>query len=471
MARFLEPFELEILRLESGGVGVGEAPDGRPIHVRAAPPGSRLRVVPYERRKGVWKARRDLVVRPAPEAVAPRCAQFGPCGGCALQEVSADGQASLKHDLALREIARGLGGDLAARGVIVHPPRRAPAGFGYRNRVELTFGNRRWLTEAEQAAGLPMEGRFLGFHAPARFDRVVDAPRCELVSEAANQVITVLREGLLDDALPPVWDPKKQAGYWRHVMIREARGGALLVVIYTASGEEPRIDAVATRLLAAALPDGARVVGVQHVENDGVADVARGAVRQTWGFASLDERLGGVTFRLSPTSFFQTNTAGAEVLYDAVGEALGDAGGTLLDLYCGIGSIGAYLSTRPGARFDEVIGIEENPAAVEDAITNAARNGLTARYVASKVEDALAAWSGRPAVVVDPPRVGLHPKVTKALAAFDASALVYVACNPGSLGRDGAVLEAGGYRLAELWTVDLFPQTGHVEAVGRFVRG
>lgn len=471
MARFLEPFELEIERLEAGGVGVGEAPDGRPIHVRAAPPGARLRVVPYERRKGVWKGRRDLVVRSAPGAVAPRCAQFGPCGGCALQEVDADGQAQLKHDLALREIARGLGGELGIRGVLVHPPRRAPASFGYRNRVELSFGNRRWLTEAEQAAGMPMEGRFLGFHAPARFDRVVDAPRCELVSEAANGVIAVLRDGLLHDELPPIWDPKRQVGYWRHVMIREARGGALLVVIYTASGEDPRIDTVATRLLATALPDGARVVGVQHVENDGLADVARGAVRRSWGVATLDERLGGVTFRLSPTSFFQTNTAGAEVLYDAVGEALGDAGGTLLDLYCGIGSIGAYLSTRPGSRFDDVIGIEENPAAVEDAIANAARNGLSARYVAAKVEDALASWTGRPAVVVDPPRVGLHPKVAKALAAFDASALVYVACNPGALGRDAAVLEAGGYRLAELWTVDLFPQTGHVEAVGRFVRG
>jgi 23S rRNA (uracil1939-C5)-methyltransferase len=207
--------------------------------------------------------------------------------------------------------------------------------------------------------------------------------------------------------------------------------------------------------------------GVQWRVNAGVADVARGEVIEARGADAIEERLGDVTFRLSPTAFFQTSTAGAKVLYDAVGEALG-RGGTLLDLYCGTGAIGLYLASR----FDRVVGVEENAESVEDARANAVRNGIPATFRAARVEDALDEIRGGDGVriVVDPPRAGLHPKVAKKLADTAADALVYVACNPASLGRDALVLAEGGWRMRELWTVDLFPQTGHVEVVARFVR-
>ena len=184
----------------------------------------------------------------------------------------------------------------------------------------------------------------------------------------------------------------------------------------------------------------------------------------------MKEQLGETVFRLSPSSFFQTSTKGAVVLYDTVREAVGHQAEILYDLYCGVGSIGLYLSDY----VEQIIGIEEVEAAVADARENAKLNQVSnVSYRAAKVEDVLSDLQdirSNACLVVDPPRAGLHPKVAKTLSTAQTSRLIYVACKPGSLGRDAAILEAGGWRLRELWAVDLFPQTGHIEMVGRFER-
>jgi 23S rRNA (uracil1939-C5)-methyltransferase len=212
----------------------------------------------------------------------------------------------------------------------------------------------------------------------------------------------------------------------------------------------------------------AGVLGIHWYLNDGVADVARGSLEQNWGRSTLLMELDQRRFELAPLAFFQTNTKAAEVLYDVIGAALGTGHTRLLDLYCGTGSIGIYLAHHA----DEVVGIELVADAIDNARANAEANGVAATYQVGKVEDALHALTGGPGVaaIVDPPRVGLHPKVTKALAQADLEVLIYVACNAASLGRDRVVLEEGGWRLENCWAVDLFPQTGHLEVVGRFVR-
>jgi 23S rRNA (uracil1939-C5)-methyltransferase len=442
---------MDVTALGPRGVGLGTSPEGHPVEVRGAPPGARVAVAVVGRSKGVVQARRTAVVRPPPDAAVPRCAIFGTCGGCALQELGLDAQRAAKHALALAQVA-------PPADVVVHAPRGTADAYGYRNKVELSFGPHRWLTDDEHAAGLPATGAFLGFHAPGRFDRIVDAARCELVSEPMNAILGAIRAVALSPEAPPPYDPRAGTGFWRHLLLREA-GDQRLVVLYTASAE---LREWALRAL-----DAVDAAGVQWRVNAGVADVARGEVIEARGADAIEERLGDVTFRLSPTAFFQTSTAGAKVLYDAVGEALG-RGGTLLDLYCGTGAIGLYLASR----FDRVVGVEENAESVEDARANAVRNGIPATFRAARVEDALDEIRGGDGVriVVDPPRAGLHPKVAKKLADTAADALVYVACNPASLGRDALVLAEGGWRMRELWTVDLFPQTGHVEVVARFVR-
>lgn len=468
--RYIEPFEVEIESLGPKSLGRGVAPDGKPVFVRFAPMGSRLAVQVHSRKKGTWHARRTAMVRPSPDRVAPRCQQFLLCGGCGLQEMPLESQRAEKHKYALSSIEQP---NPIPSSCTVHPPRGADSAYGYRNKVELSFGVRRYLSEADMKAGLEIGGRFLGFHAPGRFDRVVDAPRCELISEEANTVLETIRTMALRPDGQSLNDVREQSGFWRHLLLRQGFAtGEILIALYTRTATEPtqveEVAALAETLMKLPLGN-ARVVGVVWAENDGVADVARGERRQVWGRDHLFERLGNVTYRISPESFFQTSTQAAEVLYDTIGEAVGH-GQTLVDLYCGAGSIGLYLANQ----FQRIVGIEEVAPAVADAEENAARNGVSnATYTASKVEDALKSLEGigsPRSLVVDPPRAGLHPKVAKALAAADAEVLVYVACHPASLGRDRAFLEEGGWTLTDLWTVDLFPQTGHIEAVARFTK-
>jgi 23S rRNA (uracil1939-C5)-methyltransferase len=416
----------------------------------------------FKRRKQAIHARRLAMIRPAADGVTPRCRLFGLCGGCSLQELSLEGQRRAKHAMVLRDVAPG-------DDVRVHTPRGAGEGYGYRNKVELSFGVSRYLSEADHAEGLPIDGRFLGFHAPGRFDRVVDAERCELLPEGANKALSVVRAHALTDDAPPPYDVRSHEGYWRHLVLRHAvADDSLLIVLVTAPGDHTVTRALADALMAADLGT-TKLVGIAHAVRDAVSDVARGEIVQTWGTPELSERLGDIAFRISPWAFFQTSTRGAEVLYDTVGEAVGE-GGTLLDLYAGTGTIGLYLAHR----HDGVLGVELVPEAVADAVANAERHGIAnARYLAAKVEDVLDEVEGAPSprrVVVDPPRPGLHPSVARTLARLDADVLVYVACKPSSLGRDKEILAEGGWRMTDLWTVDLFPQTGHVEAVARFVK-
>jgi 23S rRNA (uracil1939-C5)-methyltransferase len=379
-----------------------------------------------------------------------------------LQEIGLAAQRRAKVAWALAEIEEHLG----VAPALVHPVRGTDHAYGYRNKVELSFGVRRYLSEADHAAGLPVTGRYLGFHAAGRFDRVVDTERCELVSEPMQRVLFQVRKLVLTETAAAPWDVRAHTGGWRHVILREGRAtGEILIAVVTSS--EVRADEVAAVAagLRAAEPN---VVGVVWAVTDGVADVARGEVREVWGRPWLEERLGDVSFRLSPWSFFQTNTEAARVLYDVVGETLGTEPRPLLDLYCGIGSISLYLR----ARATRVLGIEEVPEAVADARENAARAGVDATFLAAKVEDALdhlAGWEGAQ-VVVDPPRAGLHPKVARRLASWPGEELVYVACHPASLGRDARILAEGGFDLVEVTPVDLFPQTGHLEVVGRLRR-
>ncbi len=461
MRRQIPQFEIDIDRLGQKGVGIGTNDEGRVVHVRGGPPGSRVIAQVFDRKKGTWFARRVGMVRPPSPAATPKCVVFGACGGCQLQEMPLESQRAAKVAWAANAVAAGRPTPTP------HPVRGAPSDYGYRNRLELTFGNRRWLVDADMAAGLPMLGNFLGFHAPTRFDRIVDVERCEIASERVNLLLAAVRRVALDPDAPPAWDTRAHKGFWRFLGLREGTAtNELMVILYTSSdGPDEAVEAVANELLAVDLGE-AKLVGVVWKVDDGHADVARGEVRRVWGRPWFYECLGDTTFRLSPESFFQTSTKGAEVLVETIGEALG-RGGTLVDLYCGTGTIGLSLASR----YSRVVGVEEVEAAVVDARANAADNSVNATFIVSRVEDVLASITeveGPRRLCVDPPRAGLHPRVAKALAEAHAERLVYVACNPESLGRDRVVLEAGGWRMTDLWVVDLFPQTGHVEVVARF---
>lgn len=448
-----EPRAIHLDRLEAEGLGGVDAA-GRRLTVRWGAVGAELLVQPGRKGEG----RRISELAPAPDAVRPACPIFGTCGGCQLQQMPLARQREGKAELVSRLV-----------GLPSRPAVGAPAAYGYRNKLELSFGRRRFVPDEARAAaeGEPPEEDLLGFHPPGWFGKIVPVDACALASPAMNAALDVIvraRPG-------PAWDSRSRAGRWRHVILREGADGVLVTLVTTSETPEGEVAA-----LAAALAAEAPVAGVLWVVNDGVAEVATGALRAVLhGSPILRLRLGGVELSLPHDAFFQVNLQGAELLLQTVGDALfgpGGAGegGTLLDLYCGVGALGLGLAPRlPGGR---VIGVELHAPGIEIARENARRAGVDGEWHAGAVEDVLPAlaWREPTWVVVDPPRAGLHPRAARFLAGLRAEALVYVACNPASLGRDRAVLEEGGWRLEDLHTVDLFPQTRHVEAVGRFVR-
>lgn len=458
------PLELRITSLEPGNLGVG-VHAGKKTVVRGVPPGALVKVWPIRKKRGVLHARRDCILEPAPGAAVPRCGAFSICGGCSLQEIGIEAQRQAKQDMVLRSV-----GEVPR----VHPVRSGGEPWGYRNKIELAYGNRRFLVPDEHRAGLPNEGSFLGFHTADRFDRIVEFDRCEISGPALNACLGPARAQLRSSSLA-CWDVRACTGFWRHLILRENLDGDCIAAVFTAVPADWEIARQEVKALAEALHAARSLV---WFVNERTCDAAVGEVREVFGADPwLEETLSlgeapfpSLRFKLSPRSFFQANTRAAEVLYRVVAEAAG-RGRALLDLYCGTGTIGLALAPA----FESVLGIDENPDCIEDAQRNSQTNNIfNTRHLCGRAESLIRDLGievdSESTAIVDPPRAGLHPDVCRWLAALPATRLVYVACHAPSLGRDRVILEQGGWRLAELWTVDLFPQTGHIETVGLFLR-
>lgn len=437
------PVSVRLERLGTKGpLGLDES--GKEWRVRAAPVGALVRAQPG--RKQI--ARRLEILEPAPGQVEPRCPVFGRCGGCQLQEMPLSDQRIHKQRM-VEELV----------GIPSVPIRGADAAYGYRNKVELSFGPRAYLAEHEKDSGQG-EGSFLGFHPPGWFSKIVPLEGCPLASEDMNRVIAEV----VSQALGPAWDNRCHEGHWRHLVIRE---GEQLCVSLVTSSAVARSDVAKVAEAIAAQP---RVGGVLWIVTDRLNDVAQGDLREVFhGVPWVQQTLGGVSMQLPHDAFFQVNSQGAQILLQTIREALGPPqGATLLDLYCGVGALGLAL----GSGYERVVGIDITVSAIATAKDNAKTAGVAGEWYAGEVEKILPELnlSGASHILVDPPRAGLHPRATEYLAALSAETLIYIACNPASLGRDRSVLEAGGWVLENLWTVDLFPQTPHVEAVARFTK-
>lgn len=455
------PVEVQIHGLDENGIGIGVDDRGRDWTIRGGIPGQR--VLAGGKRKG--GALMDVIV-PAADAVDARCAAFGTCGGCLYQPMPRPAQQAAKV-AALTTLLAPLGGGPLS--VVATPDE----GYGYRNRLELSFGVERFFTRADQArekAGEVVErrGSYLGLHGAGRFDRIVDLDDCAIADPALNAVLRRIRADVLGSPFP-MWDAREHTGFWRHAGLRLGDDG-VLVLLYTA---------LTTEAEAAWLAEKAPRWGAAAVlwyTTDRVSDAAVGDLQAVLhGEARLAVSLGGVPLKLSPLAFFQVNQTGAERLLDVIREDLG-TGGLLLDLYCGVGALGLALH----AGFDAVAGIDLVEEGIAEANRNAAALGVRADYRAGRAELLLPALladhgigagrEGRLAALVDPPRNGLHPDALRTLTTLPADVLVYVACRPTSLARDGAVLLAAGWRCTRLTLVDLFPHTAHVEVVARFER-
>ncbi len=436
---------VDIERLAPDGDGVVVV-DGRAIHVRGAVPGDTavIRIQSLKR----TSARAEVVSMDStsvPRAVAP-CPHFGVCGGCRWQDIPYIGQCMLKNGL-IRDILGTVPG--------MEPPEdvpfvQSPDTFNYRNKMEYSFDSPPGSGEVH-----------LGLHERGKFNCVFDVEDCRLLSPRSNDIVRAVRDFTVERGIP-IYGFKSHRGLFRFLVVREGKlTGETMIVIVT-SGEKFQEEESFVSMIRTEFPD---TVSLVRGINRSAGSVA--ACRERFvlfGSGSIHERIGDLAFRISPDSFFQTNSRQALHLYEAIAEFSGlDGGGHLLDLYCGTGTIGIFLSHRA----DKVTGVEISEDAVRDAGVNAELNdAANCTFIAGGVEDILDEKMGRFDVVVcDPPRAGIHPRAMSALLRMRIPRLVYVSCNAGAIPRDLSMLAMAGYRIRDIRVFDMAPHTPHVETV------
>ncbi len=457
-----EILSLTIDDLAYGGEGVGRA-DGYVVFVPGGLPGDRLQVRLVQARSRFGRGAIETILEPSAERVDPPCPYFGRCGGCRLQHMAYPAQLAYKAKQVADALER-LGG---LRDVPIRPIIGADEILGYRNKMEFTVARPRRSAGAapEMADGGPV----VGLHETERYDSVLDIERCLLQSDRMNGLLAEARAFFADRGLT-VYEQETGEGLLRFLMLREGRHtGELMTNVVTSAPAVSELAPLVQRLQTREPGTTSVIMNV----NPKKASVAVGVEEHLLGGRDhIRERVGGLTFRVSANSFFQTNTRQAERLFDLVVESTGLTGTeTVIDLYSGTGAISLLLARR--ARW--VYGVELAQAAVDDAGANAAANDITnCTFLAGEVRFVLPSLIAKgvtaEVVVADPPRAGFHPKALHALVTLGARRIVYVSCNPTTLARDLGELARGGYRLEWVQPVDMFPHTPHIEAVARLER-
>lgn len=458
--------EFTVEKLAFGGKGVARA-DGLVVFLDHAVPGQRVRARVVKKKRNYAEARVVEVLSQSPGYTPPFCPHFGVCGGCRWQDVSYDMQLHWKRE----HVLECLGHIAGVGGADVLPAMASPVRRYYRNKMEFTFSDRRWLLpeelQEERAEGEDLFA--LGLHVRGLFDKVFNIDTCFLESPAAAAMLREVREWAKQSGLP-AYSIRSHEGFWRFLVVREAKATEQTLVHLITSGRpgaDRSVDSLA-RHLGSRFPQIATFV---HSVSDKKSQVAAGdSSRVVFGPGWIEERLGGLRFRISAHSFFQTNTLAAEKLYQTI-DRLGDFDGTetVWDLYCGTGSIGIFIASR----VKRVLGIELVEEAVRDASENCRINNIqNCSFLAGDLRDVMrgaAAWEPPDVVITDPPRAGMHPKVVKALLEAAPRRIVAVSCNPASLARDVAFF-LDRYEIKEIQPFDLFPHTPHLECVLRLDR-
>ncbi|UFJ62833.1 23S rRNA (uracil(1939)-C(5))-methyltransferase RlmD [Brevibacillus sedimenti] len=385
------------------------------------------------------------VVERSPARVEPPCPVYEECGGCSLQHMDYQAQLASKRELvieSLRKYAR-----------LENPPVAETIGmdnpWGYRNKAQFQVGRQ----NGRLVAGLYQTGSH----------RLVDLEECRVQHEATNEIVRTARQ-IMEELGIPAYDERKRTGVIRTIVARVAFAtGETQLTLVTATEEFPRVKELILELRTR-LPGLVSIV--QNVNRKKTSLIFGDSTRQLWGKPSIAEQLGELSFDLSARAFFQLNPEQTRKLYEEVKKAAGLTGSELvLDLYCGTGTIALWLA--PYAR--EVRGIELIPAAVEDARRNAEKNGAAnATFHVGRAEVLMPKWAKQgvkpDVVVVDPPRTGLDDALIRSLLEVQPQRIVYVSCNPSTLGKDVAKLLAR-YELVSVQPLDMFPHTSHVECV------
>ncbi len=434
--------------------------DGKVIFIENAVPGDIVDLKLSKNKKDWAEGFITAFRQYSPDRVEPFCAHFGVCGGCRWQ--------MLPYPLQLQYKQQQVADVLRRIGKIVLPEIRpilgAPASVRYRNKMEYTFSNRRFLLPEElHDPGVSSLQRVAGFHAKGLFDKVVDIDICHLQDEPTNRLRKAVRDFGLEEDLS-FYDIKQHEGWLRNLQLRICTTGEIMANIVLGYEDEPPIRRLADRLVQQFPELTTLLYTINPKWNDSIADLEP---RILAGKGYVIEQLEDFRFKIGPRSFFQTNTRQGERLYQVTREFAELSGGqTVYDLYCGTGSIGIFVSRRAA----RVVGVEVVEAAVVDARENAALNGIGhASFFAGDVidicRDEFFTANGRPDVIItDPPRAGMHAGLVSKILDIAAPIVVYVSCNPATQARDLQLLDAK-YAGTKVQPVDMFPHTHHIENI------
>ena len=429
--------------------------DGEKITVKNALPGQKIRFTVGKVRNGRAEGNLKEVLEPSSlETQEPLCPHFGECGGCAYQRIKYRDQLDFKASQIKRLLDHAVSHEYRFEGI-----EGSPVDHAYRNKMEFSFGDACKFGELN-----------LGLHKKGSFYDILQITDCIIVDNDYNEIVKFVVELARKYGLTYM-HKLSHRGYLRHLLIRRATmTGEILVNLITTSQwtdgiitETEFMGKFREGLLELNL--NGSIVGILHSVNDDIADAVKAERTDVlYGKDFLLEELLGLFFRISTFSFFQTNSRGAEVLYNTAREFVGDTKDKVIfDLYSGTGTIAQVLA--PVAK--KVIGVEIVPEAVESARDNTGFNNIdNCEFICGDVLKVVDTIEEKPDIIVlDPPREGIHPKALPKIIAYGVDRIVYVSCNPASLANDLVILEQGGYRLEKAKCVDMFPQTSHVETV------
>ena len=452
--------DLEITGVGDKGKGVGRTPDGQVVFVEKVAPGDCVDVLVTRKRSKFMKAKPLVFKRLSPHRVEPSCQHFGVCGGCQWQHLDYKEQIKHKEQL-VRDAVERIG---KVEVGTFYPILACERNFYYRNKMEYSFSNTRWLTEEElKDESVSKYEDVLGFHRPGAFNKIVNIDHCWLQPDPSNDLRNGIKQLAIEHELP-FFDSYKHDGMMRHVIIRTATTGENLILLSFYKDEPEKLEPFMDAVLEKFPQITTLIYTINGKRNDFLGDLPM----QTYsGKGYIEEQLGHVRFKIGPKSFFQTNSYQAKKLYDIVTDFAGlDGSQNVYDLYTGVGSIALYVAQRS----KQVVGIEEIPEAIEDAKENAALNEIdNCVFYAGDVKDILttefAEKHGEPDLVItDPPRAGMHPDVVDMFLQLKAPKIVYVSCNPSTQARDLNLLSTA-YQVDKLQPVDMFPHTHHIESV------
>ena len=444
-----QTFEGIIERVDFPNKGIVYIPEEEKyVTVKNGIPGQKVRFVINKFKRGNAEGRLLEVLEKSPfEARDPVCSIFPACGGCMYQTMPYEEQMKMKEGQIRRIMDEAVNGEYVFEGV-----KASPKEFGYRNKMEFSFGD-------EYKDG-PLS---LGLHKKGSTYDVLTASDCRLVHEDMNKILVCVLEYFRERNVS-YYRKMQHTGYLRHLLLRRGdTTGEILVNLVTTTQEEHDLQPLVEKILNLELYG--KIVGILHILNDSLSDVVKSdETRILWGQDYFYEKLLGLEFKITPFSFFQPNTCGAEVLYETVRDYIGDIHDmTVFDLFSGTGTISQVLA--PVAK--QVVGVEIVGEAVEAAKENAARNGISnCKFIAGDVFQVLDELEEKPDVIVlDPPRDGIHPKALPKILSYGVERIVYISCKMTSLARDLEMMQIAGYRVEKMTAVDQFCETVHLETV------